>query len=79
MLFGVDPFWRWRSSSLFFSLNRFNIKWILPFFRLRLFPNTQATVSGFGVAPASRRRAPDNAAAGGGGHRWGRGQRLGGD
>lgn len=52
-----------------------------PDFMYRLFRDTQSRVSGFGVAPTSRRRDDDNQGGGGGGgaHRWGRGQRLGGD
>ena len=40
-------------------------------FRYKYFPNRRGGVSGFGQAPASRRRPDDNDA--GGGHRWGGG------
>lgn len=41
------------------------------------FPNRQGGISGFGQAPASRRR-PDDNAGGGGRHHWGQGNVLGG-
>lgn len=52
-----------------------------PNFMYRLFPIPGgARISGFGQAPASRRRPNDNGnGGGGGGHSWGPGQRLGGD
>jgi len=52
-----------------------------PDFMYRFFPRTTGSrVSGFGTAPASRRTPDDDNNGGGGGrHRWGRGQRLGGD
>ncbi|XP_046843371.1 derlin-1-like [Xenia sp. Carnegie-2017] len=43
-----------------------------PTFLYRLLPNARASVSGFGVPPASRRAAD----AGGGRHTWGQGRRL---
>uniref|UniRef100_UPI00193A1AA1 derlin-1-like n=1 Tax=Styela clava TaxID=7725 RepID=UPI00193A1AA1 len=47
-----------------------------PQFLYKYFPNMRGAVSGFGVAPQSRRAAPADDAA----HRWGgAGQRLGGD
>lgn len=47
-----------------------------PQFLYKYFPNTRGGVSGFGVAPSSRREQRDG--GGGDGHRWGgAGQRLG--
>uniref|UniRef100_H2Z1B2 Derlin n=1 Tax=Ciona savignyi TaxID=51511 RepID=H2Z1B2_CIOSA len=50
-----------------------------PQFLYKYFPNTRSGVSGFGAAPASRRREEDNGGDVGGGarHRWGEGRRLG--
>jgi len=53
-----------------------------PRFMNRLFPAPGgARISGFGQAPASRRSGGNDGGNndGGGTHRWGRGQRLGGD
>ena len=44
-------------------------------FRYKYFPNARAGVSGFGVAPQSRRTED----RGGGSHNWGQGRRLGED
>lgn len=62
-------------------INQRNYARLLNFhllYRYKLLPNRQGGVSGFGVAPASRRpRDQDNGGGGGGWGGWGRGQRLG--
>lgn len=48
-----------------------------PEFLYKYFPNRRGGVAGFGMAPSSRRRPEDQAAAGGGRHAWGQGNTLG--
>lgn len=68
----VPSGWRWSTSNLvlvfvfFFSLSS----------RYRWLPSRRGGVSGFGVPPASMRRAADQN-GGGGRHNWGQGFRLG--
>ncbi|PIK50878.1 putative derlin-1 [Apostichopus japonicus] len=45
----------------------------------KYFPNRQGGISGFGQAPASRRRPEANNGGVGGRHNWGQGNPLGGD
>uniref|UniRef100_A0A8C7AEM4 Derlin n=1 Tax=Neovison vison TaxID=452646 RepID=A0A8C7AEM4_NEOVI len=48
-----------------------------PQFLYRWLPSRRGGVSGFGVPPASMRRAADQNGGGGGRHNWGQGFRLG--